>query len=82
MFSENSIKVLENAGINFDQHLEYGIEPTDFGELLMSSGLVLLEQVKWVSFRCQLRVLLLSFLFSPFPLQCVPFCLFDENDFL
>ena len=50
MYTETSIKVLENAGINFEQHLEYGIDVNDFGDLLMSSGMVLFENVKWISF--------------------------------
>ena len=50
MFAQESIELLTKAGINFKKHEEHGIETHQFGELLISSGLVLLDDVKWISF--------------------------------
>ncbi|XP_078494784.1 CNOT7/8 protein [Ciona intestinalis] len=50
MYAQDSIDLLNNSGIQFKQHETDGIEPLYFAELLMSSGVVLMENVKWVSF--------------------------------
>lgn len=50
VYAKNSIDMLIHAGIQFERHQEQGINAMDFGELLMSSGLVLLDEVKWLSF--------------------------------
>jgi CCR4-NOT transcription complex subunit 7/8 len=50
MYAPDSIELLQASGLNFKRHEEQGIDPEYFGELLISSGLVLLEDVKWVSF--------------------------------
>lgn len=50
MYSQDSIDLLEKAGIDFKKHEDYGIELDEFGELLISSGLVLVDNVRWVSF--------------------------------
>ncbi|SCZ92048.1 BZ3500_MvSof-1268-A1-R1_Chr5-3g08302 [Microbotryum saponariae] len=50
MFAPESIELLVKSGINFKRNEEYGIDVEHFGELLISSGLVLLEDVQWVSF--------------------------------
>lgn len=50
MYAPESIELLVKSGINFKRHDEYGISVEAFGELLISSGLVLLEEVQWVSF--------------------------------
>jgi CCR4-NOT transcription complex subunit 7/8 len=39
-----------SAGIDFQRSLENGIDQNEFGELLISSGLVLLEDVTWITF--------------------------------
>lgn len=53
MYAPESIELLTKSGINFKRHEEYGISVEEFGELLISSGLVLLDEVQWVSFhRC------------------------------
>jgi CCR4-NOT transcription complex subunit 7/8 len=49
-YAEDSIALLQEAGINFSRHSRDGIRVEDFGELLMSSGLVIDNRVKWVSF--------------------------------
>jgi CCR4-NOT transcription complex subunit 7/8 len=50
MYAHESIELLTMAGINFKLHEERGIDAEEFGELLISSGLVLLDDVKWISF--------------------------------
>lgn len=53
MYAPESIDLLTKSGINFAKHEEQGIDVESFGELLISSGLVLLDDVKWISFhRC------------------------------
>ena len=48
--STESINLLENAGINFPEFLQRGICPSNFAESLISSGLVLNENVNWLTF--------------------------------
>lgn len=50
MFAQDSIDLLVNSGISFEDHASRGIDPQRFGEILMVSGLVLDDKVKWVSF--------------------------------
>ena len=50
MFAQDSIDLLKNSGIQFDKHEDEGIDPYDFAELLMTSGIVLNDNVKWISF--------------------------------
>lgn len=49
-YAEDSITLLQEAGIDFPRHSRDGICVQDFGELLMSSGLVIDSRVKWISF--------------------------------
>jgi CCR4-NOT transcription complex subunit 7/8 len=39
-----------SAGIDFGRSLDNGIDQNEFGELLISSGLVLLEDITWITF--------------------------------
>jgi CCR4-NOT transcription complex subunit 7/8 len=50
MFAQDSIDLLTNSGIQFKKHEEEGIDPYDFAELLMSSGIILCDNVRWLSF--------------------------------
>lgn len=50
MYAQDSIDLLNRAGIQFKRHEEEGIDVNDFAELLITSGLVLNEDVKWLSF--------------------------------
>ncbi|KAI8814858.1 ribonuclease H-like domain-containing protein [Cladochytrium replicatum] len=50
MYAQDSIELLTKSGIDFKKHEEFGIDVEHFGELLISSGFVLLEDVRWVSF--------------------------------
>ena len=49
-YAQESIDLLTHSGINFKQHQEKGIDVTDFGDLLISSGLILVDEVTWISF--------------------------------
>lgn len=50
MYAQDSIELLTRSGIDFKKHEEQGIDVNDFGELLMSSGVVLNDRIKWTSF--------------------------------
>ena len=50
MYAQESTTMLAKAGIDFSMHQRDGIDPFEFGALLISSGLVLLDDVHWVSF--------------------------------
>lgn len=45
-----SINLLEEAGIDFNRFFNEGIDMEYFGELFTTSGLVLNENVKWITF--------------------------------
>ena len=48
--------MLTSAGIQFKRHEEEGIEVDHFAELLISSGLVMSDDITWVTFaRCALQ---------------------------
>jgi len=50
MYAQDSIDLLVKSGISFEDHASHGIDPQKFGELIMVSGLVLDDRVRWVSF--------------------------------
>ncbi|KAA6412267.1 MAG: CCR4-NOT transcription complex subunit 7 [Lasallia pustulata] len=50
MYNQDSIDFLGSHGLDLDMHEKNGIDPQEFGALLISSGLVLLEDVRWISF--------------------------------
>ncbi|KAI9765700.1 MAG: hypothetical protein M1835_007334 [Candelina submexicana] len=50
MYAQDSITTLQKNGVDFDQHEKMGIDPFEFGALLMTSGLVLQPDVHWISF--------------------------------
>ena len=50
MYAQDSIDLLKNSGIDFQKFERDGIDVADFGELLMTSGLVLNDDIKWISF--------------------------------
>jgi CCR4-NOT transcription complex subunit 7/8 len=49
-FSQDSINILSEAGINFQDMAEHGIDHMVFGDFLMSSGLVVNPEVQWITF--------------------------------
>ncbi|XP_052738176.1 CCR4-NOT transcription complex subunit 7-like isoform X2 [Bicyclus anynana] len=50
MYAQDSIDLLQNSGLQFREHEEHGIEPLEFAELLTSSGIVLMDNINWLSF--------------------------------
>jgi len=50
MFAQDSIELLKTSGIDFDKFEKYGIDVQYFGELMIMSGLVLNDDIKWISF--------------------------------
>jgi CCR4-NOT transcription complex subunit 7/8 len=53
MYAQDSIDMLNTAGIDFKLHEEGGIDPVHFAELMMMSGLVLTHRVNWIAFHSQ-----------------------------
>ncbi|CAD5112540.1 DgyrCDS1750 [Dimorphilus gyrociliatus] len=50
MYASDSIDLLQNSGILFAKHSTEGIDPCDFAEILLGSGLILMDNVYWLSF--------------------------------
>mmetsp|Transcript_46792 Transcript_46792/g.107866 ORF Transcript_46792/g.107866 Transcript_46792/m.107866 type:complete len:345 (+) Transcript_46792:89-1123(+) len=50
LYAQDSIELLTQAGIDFKKHDVQGISPLYFAELLMVSGVVLNDDVRWISF--------------------------------
>ncbi|KAK1408377.1 hypothetical protein QVD17_40102 [Tagetes erecta] len=50
IFANDSIEMLRQCGIDFKKNSEMGIDAKRFGELLMSSGVVLNDNIHWVTF--------------------------------
>ena len=50
MYAQDSIELLNRSGIQFKRHEDEGIEVNDFAELLITSGLILTNDIKWISF--------------------------------
>jgi len=50
MYAEDSVDLSQNSGIQFEKHEQEGIDPIHFAEIMLVSGLVLREPVKWLSF--------------------------------
>ncbi|XP_044479590.1 probable CCR4-associated factor 1 homolog 6 [Mangifera indica] len=50
VFANDSIELLKQSGIDFNKNNEKGVDAMRFGELLMSSGIVLNDNVRWVTF--------------------------------
>ncbi|KAE8714666.1 putative CCR4-associated factor 1-like protein 7 [Hibiscus syriacus] len=50
VFANDSIELLRQSGIDFKKNNEKGIDSMRFGELLISSGIVLNDSVHWVTF--------------------------------
>jgi hypothetical protein len=59
MYAQDSIDLLQNSGIQFKKHEEEGIDPLDFAELLMTSGIVLMDNIKWLSFHRLVKAILM-----------------------
>lgn len=48
--AQDSIDLLKKSGLNFAKHRDFGIEPLEFAEKFMMSGLVLSKDVRWIAF--------------------------------
>ncbi len=48
--AHDSIALLERAGLDFDAHSKLGIDTRLFAEMLITSGLVLDDDITWLSF--------------------------------
>ncbi len=61
MYAQDSIELLKQSGINFAQNEARGIEVQRFGEVLMSSGIVLNDEARgppgrgWASHKAYLK---------------------------
>ncbi len=49
-YHPESISLLKEAGIVFEELIEHGIDPMSFGDFLMTSGLVVNPEVTWIAF--------------------------------
>ncbi|XP_071686709.1 probable CCR4-associated factor 1 homolog 6 [Rutidosis leptorrhynchoides] len=50
VFANDSVELLKQSGMDFNKNIDDGIDVVRFGELLMSSGIVLNDNVFWVTF--------------------------------
>ncbi|MQL87873.1 hypothetical protein Taro_020424 [Colocasia esculenta] len=50
VFANDSIELLRQSGFDFKKNTEKGVDALRFAELLMSSGIVLNDSVRWVTF--------------------------------
>lgn len=50
MYAQESIDLLNNSGIQFKKHDEEGIDSTEFAIFLFGSGVVLSDNIYWLSF--------------------------------
>ena len=49
-YNEESISMLKKSGADFEKHSTQGIDPAEFGSLLITSGMTLTDDVNWISF--------------------------------
>ena len=50
LYAQDSMQLLDEAGLEFDRHKREGIDVEYFGELLVTSGIVLNDEVRWLTF--------------------------------
>lgn len=50
MMSSESFELLQKSGINFDNHLHNGIEIFEFSQLMIDSGLLMEDNVTWITY--------------------------------
>eukprot|EP00249_Psilotum_nudum_P011832 c23409_g1_i1 orf=693-1511(+) len=71
VFAQDSIELLRQSGMDFKKNEERGIDYQRFGELLMSSGIVLNENVHWIAFHSGYDF---GYLLKLLTCQNLPFC--------
>jgi len=76
MYAQDSIDLLIRSGIDFSKNEEFGIDVSDFGELLMTSGIVLNDSIKWISFHSSYDF---GYLLKLLTCKCLPA---EEHEFL
>jgi CCR4-NOT transcription complex subunit 7/8 len=76
LYAPESIDLLRRSGIDFANHQEKGIEVHHFAEVLMTSGLVLCEDIKWLTFHSayDFGYLIRLLINAPLPSACPPSC--------
>lgn len=50
MMSSESLELLQKSGINFQNHQINGIDPLEFAQLMIDSGLLLESSVTWITY--------------------------------
>ena len=50
MYNQESIDFLISVGMNMEMHELQGIDPREFGAMLIGSGLAMFDDVRWISF--------------------------------
>jgi CCR4-NOT transcription complex subunit 7/8 len=50
VYAQDSIDLLKHSGIDFDKNEARGIDVQKFGEIMMSSGVVLNDDIRWITF--------------------------------
>lgn len=50
VYAQDSIELLKQSGIDFEKNESKGVDVQRFGELLMTSGIVLNEEIRWITF--------------------------------
>ena len=50
MYNRESLEFLENTGMDMEMHEMQGIDPNKFGSALITSGLVMADDIRWISF--------------------------------
>lgn len=50
MYNEDSIQMLKKSGADFQKLADQGIDTQEFGSLLITSGMILTQDVNWISF--------------------------------
>ncbi|PVI03419.1 CAF1-domain-containing protein [Periconia macrospinosa] len=50
MYNEESVQMLKKTGADFEKHATQGIDTEEFGSLLITSGMILTDDVNWISF--------------------------------
>ncbi|KAI9840269.1 MAG: hypothetical protein M1837_001804 [Sclerophora amabilis] len=76
MYSDDWVNLHQKAGIDFQMHEKNGIDPFDFGACLIESGLVLLDDARWMSFHAayDFGYLIKLMLCKPLPVDESEFC--------
>lgn len=50
LYAQDSIDFLRDCGIDFERHTSQGIDPAEFAMLMTTSGIVLNDEINWLSF--------------------------------